>query len=106
MPAVLLGALAPCAPHVALSADTAGDRAANALAHDIFKQLIEINTTDSVGNVTTAAEAMAERFRGAGFAPADVFVGGPEARKKNVVVRLHGTGRHRPVLLIGHHDVV
>ena len=30
------------------------------LAHDIFKQLIEINTTDSAGNVTSAAEAMAE----------------------------------------------
>jgi hypothetical protein len=30
----------------------------NALARDIFKELIEINTTDSVGNVTTASEAM------------------------------------------------
>ena len=37
-------------------------------AHDIFKQLIEINTTDTpAGNVTAAAEAMAERFRAAGF---------------------------------------
>ena len=33
------------------------------LARDIFKQLIEINTTDSVGNVTTAAEAMAKRLQ-------------------------------------------
>ena len=33
-------------------------------ASDIFKQLIEINTTDTpAGNVTTAAEAMAERFQ-------------------------------------------
>jgi len=85
---------------------SAADRQADALAHDIFKQLIEINTTDSVGNVTTAAEAMAKRFRDAGFPPADMFVGGPNERKKNVVVRLHGTGRHRPVLLIGHLDVV
>mgnify|MGYP001190307565 CR=1 FL=1 len=29
------------------------------LAHDIYKQLIEINTTDSVGSTTVAAEAMA-----------------------------------------------
>src|SRR5947208_11657577 len=36
---------------------------ADQMARDIFKQLIEINTTDSVGNVTTAAEAMAERLR-------------------------------------------
>src|SRR6266566_727995 len=34
---------------------------ADQMARDIFKQLIEINTTDSVGNVTTAAEARAER---------------------------------------------
>src|SRR5216117_1431318 len=76
------------------------------LARDIFKQLIEINTTDSVGNVTTAAEAVAKRCRDAGFPAADVAVLGPNERKKNLVVRLHGTGRHKPVLLIGHLDVV
>jgi len=77
-----------------------------ALARAILKQLIEINTTDSVGNVTTAAEALAQRFLAAGYAGADVVVAGPNDRKKNLVVRLHGTGRHRPVLLMGHLDVV
>jgi hypothetical protein len=38
------------------------------LARDIFKELIEISTTHSVGNATTAAEAMAARLRSAGFA--------------------------------------
>lgn len=76
------------------------------LARDIFKQLIEINTTDSVGNVTTAAEGMAERLRQAGFPEADIQVVGPTERKKNVVARLHGEGKHKPVLLIGHLDVV
>ena len=85
---------------------SAADQAANALAYDIFKQLIEIDTTDSVGNVTVAAEAVAKRFRDAGFVPADVVMAGPNDRKKNLVVRLHGTGKHRPVLLIGHLDVV
>src|SRR5437870_10307277 len=47
---------------------------ADQMARDIFKQLIEINTTDSVGNVTTAAEAMAERLRNAGFAEDDLHV--------------------------------
>jgi acetylornithine deacetylase/succinyl-diaminopimelate desuccinylase-like protein len=75
-------------------------------ARAIFQQLIEINTTDSVGNVTTAAEAMAKRFRDAGFAEQDVIVAGPDARKKNLVVRLHGTGKRPPVLFIGHLDVV
>jgi acetylornithine deacetylase/succinyl-diaminopimelate desuccinylase-like protein len=31
-------------------------------AHDIFKQLIEIDTTDSIGSVTPAAPAMAKRL--------------------------------------------
>src|SRR5262245_56972778 len=43
------------------------------LTRDIYKQLIEINTTDSVGNTTVAAEAMAARFRAAGFPAADIF---------------------------------
>jgi len=80
--------------------------AANQLARDIFKQLIEINTTDSVGNVTTAAEAMAKRLRDAGFTEKEIVVAGPSEKKKNVVVRLRGTGKRKPVLFIGHLDVV
>ena len=82
------------------------DSATRQLSHDIFKQLIEINTTDSVGNVTTAAEAMAQRFRDAGFPDSDMQILGPNDRKKNLVVRMHGTGKHKPLLLIGHLDVV
>src|SRR5215472_1907496 len=82
------------------------DDATRQLSRDIFQELIEINTTDSVGNVTTAAEAMAKRLRDAGFADSDVEVLGPNERKKNMVARLHGTGKHKPVLLIGHLDVV
>ena len=82
------------------------DQSSNALARDIFKELIEINTTDSVGNVTTASEAMAQRLRAAGFAPADIQILGPNERKKNLVVRLRGTGKHKPILMIGHLDVV
>jgi len=88
----------------AAQADT--DPASNALAREIFKELIEINTTDSVGSVTAASEAMAKRLRAAGFADADLQILGPNDRKKNLVVRLHGTGKHKPVLLIGHLDVV
>ncbi|HEY5069562.1 MAG TPA: hypothetical protein VII37_07230, partial [Candidatus Acidoferrum sp.] len=73
--------------------DPATPPAVNQLAHDIFKQLIEINTTDSVGNVTTAAEAMAKRLRDAGFTDKDVIVAGPNEKKKNLVVRFHGTVR-------------
>ena len=82
------------------------DDATRQLSHDIFKQLIEINTTDSVGNVTTAAEAMAKRLRDAGYPESDIFVGGPNSRKGNLVARLHGTGARKPILMIGHLDVV
>jgi acetylornithine deacetylase/succinyl-diaminopimelate desuccinylase-like protein len=80
--------------------------AVNQMAHDIFKQLVEINTTDSVGNVTIAAEAMAKRLRDAGFADKDVIVAGPNEKKKNVVVRFQGSGKRKPILFIGHLDVV
>jgi acetylornithine deacetylase/succinyl-diaminopimelate desuccinylase-like protein len=77
------------------------------LARDIFKQLIEIDTTDTpAGNVTAAAEAMAARLRGAGFPAADVQVLGPDPRKHNLVARYRGTGAKRPLLLLAHLDVV
>jgi acetylornithine deacetylase/succinyl-diaminopimelate desuccinylase-like protein len=76
------------------------------VAREIFKQLIEINTTDSVGNTTTAADAMAARLKAAGFPDADVHVFGPNPRKGNLVARLRGTGKGRPILLLAHLDVV
>jgi acetylornithine deacetylase/succinyl-diaminopimelate desuccinylase-like protein len=78
----------------------------NPLAREIFKQLIETNTTDSVGSVTAAAEGMAKRLLDAGYPAKDVVVAGPNERKKNLVVRIHGTGKRKPVLFIGHLDVV
>ena len=82
------------------------DDATRELSHDIFRQLIEINTTDSEGSVTAAAEAMRGRLLAAGFDPADAQVLGPNERKGNLVARLHGTGAHKPLLIIGHLDVV
>lgn len=79
------------------------------LAHDVYKQLIEINTADSVGSVTKAVNAMAARFRAAGFPAADVQILTPEGHptKANLVVRYHGTGHDRkPLLLLAHLDVV
>src|SRR5215475_1491152 len=88
------------------AADSAADEASNQLAREMLQQLVEINTTDSVGSVTEAVETMAQRFRAAGFPAADVVVVGPEnPKRKNLVVRLHGTGKHKPVLLMGHIDV-
>ncbi|MGD1211879.1 MAG: M20/M25/M40 family metallo-hydrolase [Candidatus Acidiferrales bacterium] len=93
-----------CAAGFACAAQV--DSATKQLARDIFRQLVEINTADSIGSTTVAAEAMAKRLRDAGFPESDVQVLGPNARKGNMVARLHGTGARRPILLIGHLDVV
>ena len=81
------------------------------LAREVYKQLVEINTSDSVGSTTVAAEAMAARFRAAGFSAADVQVLVPAGRpdKGNLVVRYRGRTAARaqkPVLLLAHIDVV
>src|SRR5262245_27239042 len=76
------------------------------LAREILEQLIEINTTDSVGNVSAASEAMAKRLRQAGYSEQDMHLAGPRDNKKNLVVRYRGSGKRKPVLFIGHLDVV
>ncbi len=76
-------------------------------ARAIYKELVEINTTDTpAGNVTRAADAMAARLKAAGFAEKDVQVLGPDPRKHNLVARYRGTGARRPLLLLAHLDVV
>jgi acetylornithine deacetylase/succinyl-diaminopimelate desuccinylase-like protein len=97
---LLLGAAKPAA------AQGANPTATDQMARDIFKELIEINTTDSVGNVTAAAEAMQKRLRAAGFTDKEMILAGPHEKKKNLVVRLRGTGKRKPILFIGHLDVV
>src|SRR5213082_106634 len=79
-----------------------------ALARDIFKQLIEINTTDSLGNTPRAARAMAQRLLAAGFPARDVRVLiGPDATHGNLVARYRGTGTGgRPIVVFAHLDVV
>jgi acetylornithine deacetylase/succinyl-diaminopimelate desuccinylase-like protein len=82
------------------------DDATRQMSRDIFRELVEINTTDSVGSTTKAAEAMAQRLRDAGFPSGDIEVLGPNDRKGNLVARYRGTGVKKPVLIIGHLDVV
>ncbi len=77
----------------------------NKLARDIFKELIEINTTSRYGS-TKAAEAMAVRLKSAGFPIGDIQVIGPDLQHKNLVFRFRGNGKSKPVLFICHLDVV
>jgi acetylornithine deacetylase/succinyl-diaminopimelate desuccinylase-like protein len=80
------------------------------LGRDLLRELIETNTTYSSGSTTAAANALATRFRAAGFPSEDVRIIGPDsgrdAKNANLVVRFRGRGARRPVLLISHLDVV
>jgi acetylornithine deacetylase/succinyl-diaminopimelate desuccinylase-like protein len=77
-----------------------------ALALEILKESIEINTTQS-GSTTRAAEAIAARLKAAGFPDDDVRVLGPLPDKGNLVARLRGrSAGQKPIILLAHLDVV
>jgi acetylornithine deacetylase/succinyl-diaminopimelate desuccinylase-like protein len=106
---VSLGAVCPGSPLFAQSPLPTASAEDRALARGIFKELIEINTTDTPkGNVTAATSAMQKRFLDAGFAAEDVRLLGPDAQKQNLVVRLRAAGltTEKPVLFLCHMDVV
>jgi acetylornithine deacetylase/succinyl-diaminopimelate desuccinylase-like protein len=97
----------------ALSAFTAG--AARAQDADetafrgLYKELVEINTTASVGSCTAAAEAMGARLKAAGFPDSDVRVLAPAEHPKfgALVATLRGTDpKAGAILLLAHIDVV
>ena len=75
-------------------------------ALDIYEELVKINTVVGIGDTARAAEAMAARLRAAGFSGSDVQVLVSAPRKGNLVARLRGTGKRRPILLLAHIDVV
>lgn len=118
---ILLGGVAGCGQDEAGAPEEAGRESppsappaesrdlssSQQLARDILKELVEIDTTDSKGDTTAAAQAMADRLLAAGFAEEDVQVLGPVERKGNLVARYRGreSGR-KPLLLLAHIDVV
>ncbi len=104
-------AFAPCIglPAVAQTAIVHASASDRVEAREIFKQLIEINTTDTAqGNVTSGSVAMQKRFLDAGFPAEDVQLLGPDSRKQNLVVRFRAAGQPtgKPVLFLCHMDVV
>src|SRR5689334_11569419 len=76
------------------------------LARAIYKEIVEIKSGYTTGATTPVVDAVAKRLKAAGFPAADIFVGGAIPTKANLVVRYHGTGRQKPLLLLAHTDVV
>jgi len=105
--AAALAAMMLAAGASARAADNMPPAQYQVLSREILKQLIEINSTHANGSLV-AAQAVARRALDAGYAAADVTVLAPpdHPTKGNVVIRLRGKGRGKPLLLIGHLDVV
>ncbi len=94
------------APLACWGASTMPPEADQRLAHDIYKEIVEIKSGFSTGATTPVAQAVAKRLRAAGFPDSDIFIGGAIPTKANLVVRFHGSGRLKPILLLAHTDVV
>lgn len=98
--------LVPATCAILLAAETMPPAPERELARAIYKELIEIRSGYTTGSTTPVAEAMATRLKAAGFTESDLFVGGAIPTKANLVVRYHGAGRRKPLLLLAHTDVV
>ncbi|HTE44705.1 MAG TPA: M20/M25/M40 family metallo-hydrolase [Gemmatimonadaceae bacterium] len=102
----IVGAIGLAAIAAQLNAQQQSTATFHQLGHAVLRELIEINTTASSGNTTTAADQLSVRFHDAGFPEADVEVVGPAPKNRNLIVRYRGSGAHRPILLLAHLDVV
>jgi acetylornithine deacetylase/succinyl-diaminopimelate desuccinylase-like protein len=100
--ALFLGSLL----NAGLNAATMPPEADQKLALEIYRQMVEIKSGFTTGATTPVVDAVAARLRAAGFAESDIFVGGAIPKKMNLVLRYHGTGAKKPILLLAHTDVV
>jgi acetylornithine deacetylase/succinyl-diaminopimelate desuccinylase-like protein len=113
--------LGPAAVAAATVASTAASAAAPAMAvpkaeradqlafRDLFRELVETNTSHSVGSCTLAAERMAARLRAAGYPESDLhpFAVAEHPKDGGLVALLPGTDpRVKAILLLAHLDVV
>jgi len=105
----------PASLLLAVALVTGGAHAQSASAPDetafreLYRQLVEIDTTLSSGSCTAAAEAMAERLRAAGLPAKEVRILAPAEHPRSgaLIATLPGRDRAlKPVLLLAHIDVV
>jgi acetylornithine deacetylase/succinyl-diaminopimelate desuccinylase-like protein len=108
--AVAIAMAMPIVAAAATSAPPAGAPRPDQLAfRDIYRELIETNTSHSVGSCTLAAERMAAHLRAAGFPDSDLhaFAVAEHPKDGGLVAVLPGTDRSaKAILLLAHLDVV
>lgn len=87
----------------------AAPTADEAAFRETYRELVETNTTLSVGSCTLAAERMAARLKAAGFPASDlhIIVEPAHPREGNLVAIMPGTDpKRKALLLLAHIDVV
>jgi acetylornithine deacetylase/succinyl-diaminopimelate desuccinylase-like protein len=99
--AALAGALAAASAHAQPAATSRSGLEAETLKH--FQALVRMDTSDPPGNERPAADYLKRVLENEGI-PVQIFEKQPG--RPNVVARLKGNGSKRPLLIMGHMDVV
>jgi acetylornithine deacetylase/succinyl-diaminopimelate desuccinylase-like protein len=92
-----------------MAAQAEGIRPDQAAFREIYKELVETNTTLSAGSCTEAAQKMAARLRAAGYPDSDLhlFSAADHPKEGGLVAILPGTdAQAKAILLLAHIDVV
>ncbi|MBL8630281.1 MAG: M20/M25/M40 family metallo-hydrolase [Rhodospirillaceae bacterium] len=106
---ILLAGLLAAFAATSTSAAEIKPRADQLAFRDLYKELVETNTTLSAGSCTLAAERMAKRLKAAGYPDADlnVFVDPAHPKEGGLLATLHGADpNEKAILLLAHIDVV
>ncbi|CAL1692912.1 Succinyl-diaminopimelate desuccinylase [Brevundimonas subvibrioides] len=107
--AVIFGAAIAIATSSEAQTPAAGPRPDQLAFRALYEELVETNTTLSVGSCTLASERMAARLTAAGYSADDVRILIPADRPRdgNLSATLHGSDPSAPaLLLLAHIDVV
>jgi acetylornithine deacetylase/succinyl-diaminopimelate desuccinylase-like protein len=85
---------------------TEAPAAVRAQARDVYETIIAMQTSEGHGQVPVMAEYLAGKFKAAGFPAEDIEIR-PLGETASLVVRYRGSDRQaRPILVLGHMDVV
>ena len=104
----MLQAMAGAAALCLMQGVYAQDAPHEAIAKEIFAELVAANTGPSAGpDMRPAIAGLVNRLKNAGFRDEDIHVVGETPALSNLVIRYRGTGAgKRPVLMMAHLDVV
>jgi acetylornithine deacetylase/succinyl-diaminopimelate desuccinylase-like protein len=89
------------------AAEATATRPDQAKFREIYKELVETDTSVATGNCTILADKIDRRLRAGGFTDAEIYRFAPSPKEGGIVVTLAGTSKAaKAVLLLGHIDVV